>query len=139
MPLVAIRASVSEVLPWSYFLRSFSRLFGNSNLRHEREYRSDGLDQRASCRFCRIDSTYIPDFICIALQCDELFWTHNGHGGDNVVYSSCFGMKMEIHVRKLSISHIRIDEVFTMGFGNSSATSEEFRKLCHHHQSTTQP
>lgn len=89
MPLVAIRASVREVLPWSCLFSKFQFI-------HQRS--TYDMGEYANLQVISIDlakvvdrCTHISDFIGIALQCDELLGVYDRHFVNDELYS-CFDL-----------------------------------------------
>lgn len=80
MPFVAMSASVSEVLPWSYRVR---RLDGDYEWENGNERttcaRMQILKLSVTCRLAFRPSAYISYALWVALQRNELFGVYDGH------------------------------------------------------------
>ena len=81
MPLVAIRASVRDVLPWSYLILSnLPAPKGDNHLPRVRECKSGDSVSLVMGHTCSFTSaTHISNLIRVALQRNKFVRAHSGH------------------------------------------------------------
>ena len=108
MPFVAMRASVREVLPWSYRADQILLLKDVAAITYNVGEYTDLYPIHQQKSLYEASHTHISDFFGIVLEADELLWTDDRHFVDDA--ESSFLCRSHIMVKKSgyyrnSVSH----------------------------------